>query len=271
MAPVFSDFVFITLAAWAVAGAVFFAGRWVRWVIPRRAADIAFYCALAIFTVTFAGLGVLRHEALNSHSYDMAIYDQVVWNISQGRWFETSLEYYVYNFLGDHLSLGLTFLAPLYWIFASPRVLIVMQPLAMALAGLPVYWWARKRLGPGSALSVGLAYLVFTPTIYVIAIDFHDIVLAAPLLSFAAYFMLEGDARRFALFAFLALLVKEEVGLLVTILGLYWLVGRRRYVFGAGTAVLGLAWALVAIGIIIPSFNPEGQYYYLGRDTSLGV
>ncbi|MDP2659125.1 MAG: DUF2079 domain-containing protein, partial [Dehalococcoidia bacterium] len=106
---------------------------------------------------------------------------------------------------------------------------------------------------------------------FVIAIDFHDIVLAAPLLSFAAYFTLKGDARRFALFAFLALLVKEEAGLLVSILGLYWLAGRRRYVFGAGTAVLGLAWALVAIGIIIPSFNPEGQYYYLGRDTSLGV
>jgi len=271
VAPAFSDFVVITLAAWAVAGVVFLAGRWIRWQIPGRVADIAFYCALAIYTATFAILGVLRHEALNSHSYDMAIYDQVVWNISQGRWFQTSLEYYVHNFLGDHLSLGLTFLAPLYWVFGSPWVLILLQPLAMALAGLPVFWWAKKKLGPGSALSTGLAYLIFTPAIYVIAIDFHDIVLAAPLLSFAAYFMMRGDARRFALFAFPALLVKEEVGLLVSILGLYWLIGRRQHVFGAGTAVLGLAWALVAMTVIIPSFNSDGQYYYLARNTSLGV
>ncbi|MDO8689106.1 MAG: hypothetical protein Q7R39_03705, partial [Dehalococcoidia bacterium] len=80
MAPAFPDSIAIAVVAWAVAGIVFFAGRWVRWEIPRRAADVAFYCALAIFTVTFAVLGVLRHEALNSHSYDMAIYDQVVWN-----------------------------------------------------------------------------------------------------------------------------------------------------------------------------------------------
>ena len=238
--------------------------------MPRRSAAIGAYGALALFTITFTTLGILRHEALNSHSYDLAIYDQVIWNLSRGHWFETSLEYYFYNFLGDHLSLGLTLLSPLYWIYSSPWVLIALQPLAMALAGVPVYWWAKQSLGPGAALAVIVSYVLFTPTIYVIAIDFHDIVLAAPLLSFATYFMLKNDIWRFSLFAFPALLVKEEVGLLVCVLGLYWLLGRRQYVLGAGTAVLGLAWAVIAIKLIIPSFNAEGQYYYLGRDTSMG-
>lgn len=271
MSPAHSDFLLITIAAWGAGVIVLLLTRWVRWETPRRAADAVFYSLLTAFAVTFATLGVLRHEALNSHSYDLAVYDQVVWNLSQGRWFQTSLEYYVFNFLGDHLSLSLAFVAPLYRIYSSPHVLIALQPVAMALAGLPVYWWARERLTSGPALAVGLSYMVFVPMIYVIAIDFHDIVLAAPLLSFAAYYMLRDNIGRFVLFAFPALLVKEEVGLLVAALGLYWLLGRSRYVLGAGTAVLGLSWALAAMLIIIPTFNPEGGYYYLGRDTSLGM
>ncbi|HLB13104.1 MAG TPA: DUF2079 domain-containing protein [Dehalococcoidia bacterium] len=271
MAPVFLEFALITLAAWSAAAAVFVVGRRLAWRFPRRAADLSFYGALAIFAATFAVLGILRHQALNSHSYDLAIYDQVVWNLSQGRWFSTSLEYYFYNFLGDHLSLALAFLAPLYWVYPDPSLLVALQPLAMGLAGVPVYWWARERLGSGLALALGLAYLVYTPMVYAVAIDFHDIVLAAPLLSFATYFMLKGDARRFAITAFPALLVKEEVGLFVAVLGLYWLFGRRSWALGAGTAVLGLAWVLVATRLVIPSFNPEGEYYYLGRYAGLGM
>jgi len=270
LAPIFYEFAIITLASWLVGAGVWATARRLTWRIPSRAADLSFYGALAVFVMAFAVLAVLRHQALNSHSYDLAIYDQVVWNLSQGRWFETSLEYYFYNFLGDHLSLALAFLAPLYWVYPDPDLLVVLQPLALGLAGIPVYWWAREKLGSGPALTLALAYLLFTPTVYVIAIDFHDIVLAAPLLSFAAYFMLKDNVRRFALFAFPALLVKEDVGLVVAALGVYWLVARRRWSLGAGTVTLGLAWVIIATKLVIPSFNPEGQYYYLGRYASLG-
>lgn len=269
--PIFYDFAFITLAAWLVGAGVWFFGRRFSWRLPPRAVDAAFYGALALFVATFAVLAVLRHQALNSHTYDLGIYDQVVWNLSRGRWFATSLEYYFYNFLGDHLSLALTFLAPLYWLYPNANVLVALQPVAMGLAGVPVYWWAREKTGPAPALALGLAYLLYTPMVYVIAIDFHDIVLAAPLLSFAVFYTLKGNAWRFAVFAFPALLVKEEVGLFVAMLGLYWMLSQRRWRLGAGTVVMGMAWVLVATKLVIPSFNPDGQYYYLGRYASLGA
>lgn len=269
--PPFYEFAIITLLGW-VAGTVVWvlAQRCWRWNLSPRLANGILYGAVAVFAITFSVLGILRHEALNSHSYDMGVYNQLVWNISHGRFFETSLEYYDYNFLGDHLSLFLVFLAPLYWLRADPSVLIIVQAVALALAGIPIYWYAKERLGAGPAVALGLAYVLFTPTIYVVAIDFHDIVLAAPLLSWATYFMLKGDTRRFAAFAFPALLVKEEVGLIVGVMGLYWLLGQRERRFGAATALLGLAWAIVAIKLVIPSFNSVGQYYYLGRYAHLG-
>src|SRR5947209_3883019 len=38
-----------------------------------------------------------RHAAYQSNAYDLGFFDQIVWNTSQGRWFETS--FVKYNFL----------------------------------------------------------------------------------------------------------------------------------------------------------------------------
>ncbi|MDP2727869.1 MAG: DUF2079 domain-containing protein, partial [Dehalococcoidia bacterium] len=70
---------------------------------------------------------MLRHQALNSHAYDLGIYDQVVWNLSRGHWYEYSIEYYFSNFLGDHFSLALAFRAPLYRIYPDPNLLVALQ------------------------------------------------------------------------------------------------------------------------------------------------
>ncbi|MDP2726989.1 MAG: DUF2079 domain-containing protein, partial [Dehalococcoidia bacterium] len=76
--------------------------------------------------------------------------------------------------------------------------------------------------------------------------------------------------RRFALFAYPALLVKEEVGLFLAALGLYWLLGRKKWAVGTATAALGLAWVLVTTWLVIPALNPGGEYFYLNRYSSLG-
>ena len=60
------------------------------------------------------------------------IYDQVVWNLSHGRLFQTTL---VYETAGtyDHFEPVLVLIAPIYWLFSDVRVLLVIQSLALAL------------------------------------------------------------------------------------------------------------------------------------------
>jgi uncharacterized membrane protein len=45
--------------------------------------------------------------------------------------------------LGAHFDPFLALLAPLWWIWASPLVLLAAQAFAVASGALPVYWLAR--------------------------------------------------------------------------------------------------------------------------------
>jgi uncharacterized membrane protein len=64
--------------------------------------------------------------------------------------------------LGVHADPFLALLAPLWWLWPSPLMLLVAQIVAVASGALPVYWLARKRLGSGGA-AAGFAavYLLY--------------------------------------------------------------------------------------------------------------
>src|SRR5690349_23909591 len=104
--------------------------------------------ALAVcWTAVYGYLSIAQHEAFLSHAYDLAIYDQVVWNTSQGRLFENSVMHFLPHFLGDHFSLALMALVPLYWIYPDPKTLLLVQAVALGLTALPVGILARKQIG----------------------------------------------------------------------------------------------------------------------------
>ena len=58
----------------------------------------------AVFAVTagwlMAGITLSRHAGYQSNAYDLGFFDQITWNTSEGRIFETS--FVKYNFLGQH-------------------------------------------------------------------------------------------------------------------------------------------------------------------------
>src|SRR6476661_2020762 len=53
-----------------------------------------------------------RHAAYQSNAYDLGFFNQIIWNTSQGRFFETS--FVKYNFLGQHFDPVLLVFAALY-------------------------------------------------------------------------------------------------------------------------------------------------------------
>ena len=56
-----------------------------------------------------------------------------------------------YNVLGDHFHPIIAVFAPLYWIWDSPYVLLIVQT-ALIAASIPVvYRFARRRTDPGCA------------------------------------------------------------------------------------------------------------------------
>ena len=228
---------------------------------------------LVLLWAGLAGLlAVLQHLAFNSHAYDLAIFDQVVWNSAQGRLFENSVMADSPSFLGHHFSPILLALVPLYWVYADPVALLAAQALLVALAGLPVFWLARDLLNSaGLALAVLLAYLLHPATAYVALFDFHEIALAIPLLAMALYLLLR---RRYVLCALciaLALLAKEEVGLVAAAMGLFIALAQRRWKAGLVVAAAGTLWTLLLVRYVIPGFHPSGEYFFNARYANLGA
>jgi uncharacterized membrane protein len=173
------------------------------------------------------------------------------------------------NLLGDHFHPALMLLAPAYWIWNDTRVLLVVQALLLAAASLPVFWWARPRLGLAGALSVQLAFLGFWGLLSGVIFDFHELALAVPAMSFGLYALLERRTRLFWGMLVLGCLSKEDIALTFAAMGVYALAVQRRPRFGLGVVAVSAAWFVVTIGAIVPAIRGRPYHYWnyptLGR------
>jgi uncharacterized membrane protein len=227
------------LQAWASAPR-----RWPAWV---AAAAILLYIAVYfLFTLQ-------RWLNFNAGAYDLGIQDQVVWNLAHGRGYASSVE--VNNYLADHFKPLIALVAPLYWLYPSAAWLLAFQTIALALAAIPVYLLAARRL-PGSlfGLLFAVLFLLYPSTGYLNRFDFHWEVTVIPLL-LAAIVAADRHALGWAsLWLALALLAKEEVGLTVAAYAL-WLAWQGHRRFGLAWAVIGIAFSFTLLFAVIPALR----------------
>jgi len=214
---------------------------------------------------------VLKHEAFQTTAFDLGNMDQAVWNSLHGRllpftnWGEEGTR------LAYHVDPILVLISPLYLLYSDPKTLLVFQALVVALGALPLFWLAKEMLGESLvALVFPLVYLLFPALEAANMFDFHPTTIAPPLLLYAFYYLWKRKYPWFFLFSFLIMTCKEEMSLLVLMMGLYILVVQRNWQVGLSTVVLGLAWFIVAVYIVIPHYNPGGRSPYLAAYGYLG-
>ena len=242
--------------------------------LDRRVAD-AIFCAVAlVYLVTFSALSILRHLSFNTDGYDMSIFDQVIWNSLRGRLLQTSILPDVTLLLSQRFSPILLAFVPLYAVWSSPIVLMVVQTVGITLAAFPIYWLARARVGNLLALAVVLAYFLCPALQGVNLYEFHEIALAIPLFSFATFFVLRQRYAPALVCLGLTLLVKEDMAFVVIAMGLYMLLVQRKMRLGLGITVFGTVWGALLLQYIIPYFSGSplgtGNYYYFGLGIAAG-
>ncbi|HWE61241.1 MAG TPA: DUF2079 domain-containing protein [Chloroflexota bacterium] len=229
---------------------------------------VALAIAMLIYAVLLSVLSALKHASYHSSLIDLGIFDQVIWNTAHGRLFWDTLDPYVQHyhvFLGQHFSPGLALLVPVYWIAPSVYSLLVAQTLALTLAAVPIYILAARRLGDErSALALALAYLCSPALAYVNLFDFHEIAMAVPFLAWAVERLDAGRTKTALALLCLALLWKEEVGLIVAAFGLWVLVSQRRPALGALLVALGAGWTAAVVFWAIPHIR-GGPYLFDSR------
>ncbi|MGI8630001.1 MAG: DUF2079 domain-containing protein [Solirubrobacteraceae bacterium] len=213
---------------------------------------------MGIVAALDAAASIIRFVHLQS-GLDLALFDQAVWHYSRFEAPFSSIK--GFNLLGDHFHPLVAVLAPLYWVWSDPRTLLIAQSLLVAASIVPVFLFARPRVGRAGAYLLAGAYAVFWGLQAGVQFDFHEVAFA-PLL--IALTILLADRRRwgwFWLVVVLLALVKEDMSIFVVFLGIY-LLTQRELRHGIALVLAGIAWYELTTRVFIPRFAGGGSYGY---------
>jgi uncharacterized membrane protein len=234
-------------------------------IAVRRPWVLAISAAMLSWTiVVFAAV----HDAYTGFRlgrFDLGNMVQAIWSTTQGRPLETtdgaSGEQIVR--LGGHADPFLVLLAPVWEVWPSPLSLALVQIAVVSLGALPVYWLARRRLESERVAGIlALAYLAY-PWVATSAYSaIHPVTFAIPFLLFCVWFLETERLLPFAVFALLTMSTGELMGLPVMALGIWFglAYGRRRA--GAAITVLGLAWTVFAIFVVVPHYRGTDSQFF---------
>jgi uncharacterized membrane protein len=233
------------------------------------------YAGVAAYAALFALAAVLNYVVFQEPRFDLGNMVQAIWNTLHGRVLEgTGLNGQPGSRLGTHVDPFLVLLAPVFWIWSSPLLLLVIQALAVASGALPVFWLARKHLDSSkNAAFFAFAYLLYPATqfnAFTPADGFHAVSLAVPLVLFALWFLDEDRLVAFSVVALLAFTTKEEIPLAVGCLGIWYAVRRGHRLFGFSVFAVGLAITLFNFLWVIPHFSATGADPFAARYTGVG-
>lgn len=234
----------------------------------------AVWALIVLFAVMFSALALNRHAAFETNGFDLGNVNQAVWNSAHGRLLAFTNMAPLTNRLALHVEPVLLLFVPFYWLgWGSPQLLLVAQAVIVSLGALPLFLIARPKIGGWGAVALGLAYLLYPALEAAELFDFHAVTLAPTFFLFAIYFLeitlgqISPPAPRppkffafhVSLFILLALGTKEDMGLVLAMIGVWvWLAHRRKKV-AAALFLGGLAWSLTAVFGVQPQFSAGGN------------
>ena len=226
----------------------------------------------ATYAAGLGALAVLQHRAFWSGRFDLGNSVQAVWSTAHGDVLSvTALTGVQISRLGAHFEPLLVVFAPLWWLWPDASLLLVSQAAAVAAGAVPVYLLGRKHLASDwTAAGFALAYLLHPATQWLALDDFHVVALAAPLLLWGFWFLDEDRLLPFAAAAFAACLTKEEIGLVVAVMGLWYALRPGRRWAGAAIACGGVLVTVIAFAIVIPHYSISGASRFEGRYSAVG-
>jgi len=228
--------------------------------VPKKFEKWLPYIIVGLGCFVYAIYGLVNHFHFQTHAYDFGFFDQVIWKLSRFK-NPSSTIIFINHFLCDHFQPILYLVAPIYWIYNHPTTLILFEISIVCLGSLPIFWLAKKKF-EGALLPaiLALTYIFFVGNQYALAFTFHPSTLFATLFLFAFYFFEKKKYFWHFVFVFLALMCKENVGLYIAALGIYYLVKKR--IIGLIHLILGPLWFYLAWKILPPLFGEVPTYHY---------
>lgn len=212
-------------------------------------------CLAGLAYASWAGYyTLLNHRRLGTAGYDLGIYDNLMYNALHGQFFRSSTLFGPNggNYIAGHAEFAMLLFLPFYAIHRGPETLLLLQAALLGLAAVPLYLFASTQIPRWSALLVACAYLLYAPLHGPNFYDFHWIPLA---IFFHFWFYFAIATRRTWLIAVvlpILFLIREDVAVGTSVVGLFLLGTGARPRFGMLLAALSVAWFVTDKFVIMP-------------------
>jgi uncharacterized membrane protein len=227
---------------------------------------IAMIVAAAVLSI----LAIQRYRDYYGGRFDLGNMTQAVYNTAHGHFLRTtSVDGKQISRLGAHVDPILAVFAIPWFVWPSPMMLLVGQAVIVALAAWPAYRLGLRILGDArAAFFCAVALLLYPPLQYAVLNEFHPVTLAITFLLFAFVFIDEGHWWRAAPFIVLAALCKEEIPLVIAVMGAYFAL-RKRSLWPLLLTAVAAVYFVIAVKVVLPHYSPGGSPF-LNRYADLG-
>ncbi len=226
---------------------------------------VAFLMAF-VFCVVFFWLNSRAYLAFQVRAPDLDRFSQAIWLTLRGEFLYTTIK--EGSILQHHFTPYMALLSPLLWLWEDVRILYLAQIVGFAIGCLLLYAIAQKKRK--IAATILLAALLLNHNLHQLMLfELRRVTLAFPYLALIAYALYVKDRRLLVIGTIFALLCKEEIGLIISGVGLFLLVKERNWRWGLLYLFGGAAWLLVMLEWVIPAFG-EGYYPQLGYFSDWG-
>ena len=213
--------------------------------VPRGAPLFLLLLCAGLCAFLLAQYGIAHHRLIQDTAEFFAVPDNVLSNLRHARYFKAPVLFGAAggSYLTVHAEYGSLLFAPLYGLRPGAETLVWLNAALAALAAVPLYLLAARKVGRGVAFWIGVAYLLTAPLHGALVAGFSWLH-AVTLFSFTLYYAVESERRWLLGVSLVLLLSISEVGPLNVLgYGLMLLAGRRK-------ARLGLALSLLALPLI---------------------
>ncbi len=187
------------------------------------------YIICLLFFIAYSTLSIVRHNHYQSFGYDLGINDQTVWRYSTFQKPLTTIDPFPDKTkLYTHVELIYAFISPIYWIWSSRKMLLLVEIACLCSGGLAIFFLARERkltLFVSIALLIG--YLSFYGLQNTVWFDVHSASFGAAFLAWFMYFLYQKNKWGTIIFFILAITAKENIAFITFFIAFVYFYTRK--------------------------------------------
>jgi uncharacterized membrane protein len=221
------------------------------------------FVLIALFSIVYSFISVIKHNHFQT-GLDFGIYVQTFWSYINLKLPKVTF-YPTYGDLvwSDHFTPSLVLLAPFYYLWPNPNLLLILQSTLFVIGVYPIFLFCQdKTKNIYFSYVLAFAYLIFFGTQFALTFDFHSATYSAIFLPWLLYFLFYKRWKLFIVFLLLFIGGKEDAPLIASAIGLFLFFSNHNRRLGLIVFICSFLYLIVVTKYLMPSMSEFGAKIY---------